>query len=524
MTIDWRRDLLRASVANRLARRHDAEPGPAAGQPVLGTPGDLGYVALGPILFDFVAWLYRQAVADAIATLHFCGPEARLLSRLWERITRVALSSGATPAIQQRPFRAVGDPLPRGDALVMMSPGGSAAGANRTYSLWAPTVPAPPGQWRWRHADHGGAAAPCLGTHSGAATAAAPSWPFVGSAESVQAGVLDFADDLVVAFGHDALALDFDPVDLRLRLDLALSWPPRLAALLDTEPARPPAPSGPRSAPARVLILVLGMHRSGTSALTRVVNLLGADNARDLLGPWRSNPTGHWEPLALQQFHDEVLAASGSHWDDPRPIRLDPARAAGWRRTLAGILGDQYGESRFFVVKDPRVCRLVPLWLDFCAESAIRPVAVLPIRSPFEVAASLETRDGFQTARSLRLWLRHVLEAEVQSRGIRRAIVAYRDLLDDWTGVAARISAETGVDWPCPIAQAGPAVAAFLDPGLRHAAAESGAVSGDPLAMAAAQAFEALLALGRTPGDPMALGLLDDLRDWLDAQPDSTTR
>ena len=67
---------------------------------------------------------------------------------------------------------------------------------------------------------------------------------------------------------------------------------------------------------ARKAILVLGMHRSGTSALTRVLNLYGAALPRRMIPPNPNNEKGYWEPKVIVRIHDELLSAAGSRWDD----------------------------------------------------------------------------------------------------------------------------------------------------------------------------------------------------------------
>ena len=81
-------------------------------------------------------------------------------------------------------------------------------------------------------------------------------------------------------------------------------------------------------------VLVLGMHRSGTSALTRVLNLLGLDAGRDvLMGASESNPTGHWEVERLTSFNDRLLDDRGGRWSAPPVCRSGGARRPG-RRAL----------------------------------------------------------------------------------------------------------------------------------------------------------------------------------------------
>src|SRR5271163_4686483 len=70
-------------------------------------------------------------------------------------------------------------------------------------------------------------------------------------------------------------------------------------------------------------LLVLGMHRSGTSALTRVFSLLGANLPKSVIGPDLNNQAGYWESVELNIIHDELLASAGSQWDDWRAFNPD---------------------------------------------------------------------------------------------------------------------------------------------------------------------------------------------------------
>src|SRR6266851_10203332 len=78
---------------------------------------------------------------------------------------------------------------------------------------------------------------------------------------------------------------------------------------------------------ARQAILVLGMHRSGTSALTRALSLLGAALPKRVARATASNEAGHWEPERLVHLHDEMLGEAGQRWDDWRAFDPSPLGA-----------------------------------------------------------------------------------------------------------------------------------------------------------------------------------------------------
>jgi hypothetical protein len=144
-------------------------------------------------------------------------------------------------------------------------------------------------------------------------------------------------------------------------------------------------------------IIVLGMHRSGTSAVTRVLNLLGADLSKGLLHPSATNETGYWESRELVAIHDEILLSSGSKWDDWQAFNPEWYKspvAASFKSRILEVLRKDFANSQLFAIKDPRICRLWQLWREVLSEFGATPGAVIPIRNPLEVAHSLKQRNG----------------------------------------------------------------------------------------------------------------------------------
>lgn len=267
------------------------------------------------------------------------------------------------------------------------------------------------------------------------------------------------------------------------------------------------------SAAGRSCLLVIGMHRSGTSALTRVLSLLGAALPRQILGADRDNAAGHWEPERLIPAHDALLAEAASSWQDWRPFpkaALAPQRLAHHRAEIRRLVGEEFGDAPLFVLKDPRVCRLVPLYADVLTELgvAVRPVIVF--RNPLEVAASLAARNGMGKAHAALLWLRSVLDAERDSRGLPRVIVGYDRLLEEGAAAVADWDRRLGITWPAPMEAVAPLIEVVLRRDLRHHA-----IAADHLAIDAvtagwvADAFAALTALARDEADAAAPATLD---------------
>lgn len=221
----------------------------------------------------------------------------------------------------------------------------------------------------------------------------------------------------------------------------------------------------------RRALVVVGMHRSGTSAITRVLSLLGADLPHHVVAAAPDNALGFWESKALMKLHNEVLAAAGSSWHDVVPIPADWFNSDAARESeerLAELVAEEYEDSEFFVVKDPRICRLVPLWRRALERLAVEPSFVMPIRNPLEVADSLRDRNALDADRSMVLWLRHVLDAEAHTREDVRSLISYEALLADWRAVAKKVGSNLRLRWPRAAEDVADEVESFLSAQHRH--------------------------------------------------------
>lgn len=219
-------------------------------------------------------------------------------------------------------------------------------------------------------------------------------------------------------------------------------------------------------------IVVLGMHRSGTSALTGVLSLLGIDPGDSLLPAMENvNPKGFWEHEEIVSIHDQLLAAFSSSWDDESPLPNQwwhTSLVADFRNRIVNILRRDFSNRPTWLIKDPRMCRLLPLWQDVFRELACPPLFILALRNPVEVAHSLRKRNDLVEVESCLLWLTYMLEAEFQTRGQPRAFVNYERLLFDWRGTVADIGQTFCLSWPVAVEDAATNVEKFLDPSLRH--------------------------------------------------------
>lgn len=238
-----------------------------------------------------------------------------------------------------------------------------------------------------------------------------------------------------------------------------------------TDAGLSPVTGGHAGVAAGELILVLGMHRSGTSAVTGVLGLLGFELGDELLAPQADNPKGFFENVNVVATHDRLLRAFGGSWHDPRPLPVDWARseaASLAQRELGAITRDLFSRGPRVVLKDPRICRLAPLWLDITSREGWTPKVIIVVRHPEEVARSLLRRDGMSSYRAKLLWLQHLMDAESATREVDRVFISYDALLTDWRKQLARMREHLGLaislDEPGTAAE----VEGFLSSSLRN--------------------------------------------------------
>ena len=207
-------------------------------------------------------------------------------------------------------------------------------------------------------------------------------------------------------------------------------------------PAETTMPSGP-------WLLVVGMHRSGTSALTGALGQLGmavpaAADRYEYYGPAEGNPE-HWESRAMGLHDQALLGRRGGTWEGPP----DPATLAEPDlESTFGDLGDPAVPARVAFPddgpgawKDPRTCLLLPYWLAHLP----RPVAAVFIwRSPLSVAHSLRTRDGMSLADGVALWERYNRSGLTGLVGVDTYVTKYESIVADAPGAVGAIATWLG--------------------------------------------------------------------------------
>ena len=233
-------------------------------------------------------------------------------------------------------------------------------------------------------------------------------------------------------------------------------------------------------------VVVVGAHRSGTSAITGALVAMGLQGVDpgDRTDWEESNPE-HWESLSAALFDDELLAEVGGTWDAPPELGRMPD-VHDVRRSPADIMAAAYPGPGPLVWKDPRACLLLSYWRHVLPAPL---TAVFVWRDPMAVAQSLHARDGMSIEYGLALWERYNRSAAAGLQGVDTFVLDYDAAMADATTAFDSIAT-----WLGDLDRFGPsdrrwdinAAAATIDQGLHHQTGRADSAespSSDPLTL-----------------------------------------
>ncbi len=154
------------------------------------------------------------------------------------------------------------------------------------------------------------------------------------------------------------------------------------------------------------------MHRSGTSALARGLQMLGVYLGNDFISPKPDNPTGYWEDRNIYEINERLLAIFGLKWEEVALIDeagWDAPEVEGLRTEAVAYLKSQFVSHPLWGFKDPRTIRLLPFWRSVLRSLEVDECYLLVIRNPRSVADSLIRRHGMDAVTAHLLWLVYVV-------------------------------------------------------------------------------------------------------------------
>ena len=222
----------------------------------------------------------------------------------------------------------------------------------------------------------------------------------------------------------------------------------------------------------QVCLLVTGMHRSGTSAFSGVLNLLGWELGDDLMEAANDNVKGFFENNIVVQFNDKLLKEMGYNWDAPFFYKYEmfshklQANNMGafdfvWKNQFAHI-------TKNIAIKDPRISLLLPFWKERLNEKNIAVKSIILLRHPLEIASSLAVRNAFTLEKAMVHWLNYLFQAEYHSRSMPRGFVLFDEFLQNPKDQIAKIATILGDDIVQKEKYPQKKIEAFLERKLKH--------------------------------------------------------
>jgi hypothetical protein len=235
------------------------------------------------------------------------------------------------------------------------------------------------------------------------------------------------------------------------------------------------------------IIVVLGMHRSGTSAVTRGLMVMGVELGNHLMPPAPDdNEKGFFEDVDVNAINVELYQSlePRRNWHTLTPVsgkELLHEKRTPLRLRAIELLRSRLETTDCFGIKDPRLCRMLPFWQSVFEYLQLNVSYVIAIRNPISVARSLGRRDNFPPEKCHYLWLDHIVPSVLLTQGATRVLVDYDLLLADPKKQISRIAIQLGLIKRLDPARLTDFSQNFLDNGLRHANFKPEDVFHDPM-------------------------------------------
>lgn len=225
--------------------------------------------------------------------------------------------------------------------------------------------------------------------------------------------------------------------------------------------------SAQRANQKKTLVLVVTCQRSGSSAMTGVLKILGLDLGKRLMGAKPANVKGHFEDLATVTLNDSILKNFKTYHNDPRPLHID------WEKQLAPLtakvkkhLGSIFKSRTVFGIKDPRVTLLLPAYVNAAQELGIELKVIRMYRDTQEIVASLQVRDKVSYENAQAIAARYLTALEEYCPLCDHIVVRFDDLITNTSGVIDAIN--DYIPSLKKYSDVRSEIMAFLDPALKH--------------------------------------------------------
>ncbi len=219
------------------------------------------------------------------------------------------------------------------------------------------------------------------------------------------------------------------------------------------------------------VVVVLGMHRSGTSAFTGALKIAGFDLGRDIMQANEYNVKGYFENNKIVELNDKILGYFNASWDSmfflPENWEEDE-RLKQSKLDAMQIINSEFNRKSNIAIKDPRFGILLPFWKSVFETLQIKPNFCVVLRSPIEISLSLENRDHFSIQKSHILWTNYLMAIELSTRAEKRIFIDFPDFLKSPVGTLKSHSKYFKLKDSFPLPEMETEIEEFVNPKHRH--------------------------------------------------------
>jgi|GEM_PF-5436136 len=226
---------------------------------------------------------------------------------------------------------------------------------------------------------------------------------------------------------------------------------------------------------AKSIIFVLGMHRSGTSLVTKALEVAGVDLGTALIPAAENNPKGFFEDKDCVNLNQAVLEKLHVRWDIPTLIAaqdFSDQALTPYLKDATYLLKTRLADADVFALKDPRLCLLAPFWIAAARSLGLEARFVVTVRHPLDVAHSLWRRNQFDYQKGLDLWLSHnySLTSFLLEDQSKRIVISYENMLAQPDKELGRLTRFVGnnAESAHQRQEVADFTSNFVDPGLVH--------------------------------------------------------